>query len=517
MTKNLVVFCDGTWNRVDRTTVDGHPCPTNVLSLFEATLPADRNNNPQIVHYIEGVGTRRMERLSGGGFGYGISDNIKNAYAFIISNYEPGDRIFLFGFSRGAYTARSIAGLIRNMGILKREKLHLINKAYDCYKDTSDEWHPNSDQSKAFRAENTHQNETIWFLGVWDTVGALGAPFGLVPGWIVNKLFKCNFHDVLLSSSIESAYHALAIDERRWPFRPTLWTLNQTHRERNQLNKDSTGVFLYEQKWFPGVHSNVGGGYADQGLSDCSLAWMADKAAARGLNIDLGMLVDPPFAPDLSKDIDDSQTIFYRIATVLFVKLPGMVIRSVFPASDRPLLDHLRFNGDYVRPIDDPEDLSECAKKKLAINQPCYCPRNNPARELDINETVQVSICAAQYWNHSGVLVKPGQSFHFEASGTWCDSDYQSPPDGYENYPGKHWMSWFKWSRRCRTANWFVLIGAVGKTCSNGKMHVLGAGKYAEAPFTPQREGELLCFANDTFGFYRNNSGAVTLKITRIS
>ena len=139
MSKTLVVFCDGTWNRPDEMS-NGRPCPTNVLRLFEATLPEGTDGRPQIIHYVEGVGTRKDERLLGGVFGAGISENIKNAYAFIVSNYQPGDRIFLFGFSRGAYTARSIAGLIRNMGILTRHNLHRINEAYKFYKDTTPKW-----------------------------------------------------------------------------------------------------------------------------------------------------------------------------------------------------------------------------------------------------------------------------------------------------------------------------------------------------------------------------------------
>ncbi|MBI3798630.1 MAG: DUF2235 domain-containing protein, partial [Deltaproteobacteria bacterium] len=121
-TKKLVVFFDGTWNSADQHTKNGQPCPTSIAKLFEATLPDDGQSNPQIVHYVQGVGTRRLERFSGGGFGYGISDNIKEGYRFLVSNYRQGDEIYLFGFSRGAYTARSLAGLIRNLGILKREK-----------------------------------------------------------------------------------------------------------------------------------------------------------------------------------------------------------------------------------------------------------------------------------------------------------------------------------------------------------------------------------------------------------
>lgn len=393
MQKKLIVFCDGTWNRADQES-NGKPCPTNVLRLFEATQGADLNGVPQITHYVEGVGTRRTEKYFGGTFGYGISDNIKNAYAFIVSNYEKGDEIFLFGFSRGAFTARSIAELIRNMGILRRDRLHLIQEAYDRYKDPDPAWRPDGEMAKAFRGANAFGDETIAFLGVWDTVGALGSPFGSVLSWITNKLFKTQFHDVLLSSIVQSAYHALAIDERRWPFRPTLWELNDTHRARNAESMKTDGTLRYEQKWFPGVHSNVGGGYPNLGLSDCSLEWMVAKATARGLNVDLHQIDFPRWQPDLSAEINNSQTFYYRLLTILFVKLPAPVFRLFDKSKDTALVDHITFTGDYIRPVEGQGNISDavkgfpkidayegevshCAIEKLSYEgPPVYRPRN---------------------------------------------------------------------------------------------------------------------------------------------
>src|SRR5262245_25395952 len=193
--KNLAVFFDGTWNSEDQGMNGGLPCPTNITKLFEASMLDDGQSKPQIIHYVRGVGTRKAERIKGGGFGYGISDNIKEGYRFIISNYHPGDQIYIFGFSRGAYSARSLAGLIYNVGILKRNKVYLINDAYKHYKDKSKDWHPNGSSAVEFKDTNTWGNERIRFLGVFDTVGTLGAPFVPILGWVVNKLFKCEFHD----------------------------------------------------------------------------------------------------------------------------------------------------------------------------------------------------------------------------------------------------------------------------------------------------------------------------------
>jgi uncharacterized protein (DUF2235 family) len=346
-TKKLAVFFDGTWNSADQRTKNGQPCPTNVTRLFEATLPSDEQNQlRQIVHYIQGVGTRKFERMRGGGFGYGISDNIKEGYKFLVSNYEQGDEIYIFGFSRGAYAARSLAGLIRNVGILKREKLFLIDEAYEGYKDKARAWEPKGLDAVAFRQAHTWGGETIKFLGVFDTVGALGAPVGIIFGWITDKIFRCSFHDTQLSSIVESAYHALAVDERRLPFLPTLMTPNTRHDASN-----------FEQKWFPGVHSDVGGGYPDTGLSDLALEWMASKAKKHGLNLDLQKISNPPFAPNVKVSPNNSQTLIYRIASVLFVKLPSYI--GLVPDKYKSTLPNTQWNGDYIRPIPNKGDVAQ--------------------------------------------------------------------------------------------------------------------------------------------------------------
>ena len=307
MKKKLVVFCDGTWNEPDKN-------PTNVAKLFESTCQDDINGIPQIVYYIQGVGTHWYDRVIGGAFGWGISDNIKDGYKFLCSNYEPEDEIYLFGFSRGAYTARSLAGLIYNMGILRREYFDKTNYAYDRYKDKSPDWHPNPTKglkAKLFRDQYTYGGETIRFLGIWDTVGALGAPYGLFLGFVSNLLFKCRFHDVKLSDAIQSASHALSSNEHRWPFRPVLWELQHGH---NRLN--------FVEQWFPGVHSDVGGGYAETGLSDATLSWMARQATAQGLNTQVPATTNPTVT-------HNSQKLYYQVATLLAVKWPAILLVDI--------------------------------------------------------------------------------------------------------------------------------------------------------------------------------------------
>lgn len=337
--KRLIVFCDGTWNSADQKSSDNRPCPTNVARLFQSTSSLDDKGNPQIVHYIAGVGTRLSERISGGGFGYGISDNVKNGYQFICSNYEEGDEIFLFGFSRGAYTARSIGGLIHNMGILKRPHFHRLNEAYSYYRNKSPDWRPGSEKALAFQNESCWPSKDIHLVGVWDTVGSLGVPYGLLLGKVADAIFKCSFHDTRLSSSIKSAYHAIAEDERRWPFRPNQWELNPKYH---------TELDNFKEEWFPGTHSDVGGGYPETGLSDVALAWMLDNAAKHGMKAELDKVENPPFAPDPNGVKHDSQSAVYKLATQLFVKIPSKIGIPI-PNVTKDMLSRVDWKGHYHR------------------------------------------------------------------------------------------------------------------------------------------------------------------------
>lgn len=277
--KRLITCSDGTWNKpgnIDR----GQPVETNVIKMYQCICATDTSHGRpvrQVKLYDEGVGTGYSwkDKFVGGITGAGIDKNIKDMYTFLVLNYEPDDEIFLFGFSRGAYTARSIAGLIRNCGILRPEYLHLIDKAYELYRNRNEYTAPDSDLMIAFRKNYAWENITpIKFIGVWDTVGSLGIPLPWYKLWNRNKY---KFHDVTLSSTIQYACHALAIDERRKLFMPTLWQKSDT------VKNDPRHPQRMEQRWFAGVHSNIGGGYADTGLSDLALGWLAVKAQAAGL------------------------------------------------------------------------------------------------------------------------------------------------------------------------------------------------------------------------------------------
>jgi uncharacterized protein (DUF2235 family) len=331
--KQLVVCCDGTWNVPDELP-GGIAAPTNVAKLALGIVAGA--DSGQLLFYEPGVGTTPDERLVGGAFGYGLSRNVRNCYRFLAQAYAPGDRLFLFGFSRGAYTARSLAGLIRNCGILRAEHVEQVDEAFAFYRDRTSHTHPSSLASQIFRRMYSYPNDDIHFIGVWDTVGALGIPDQL-PGWEeISQRFSeweqlWGFHDTQLSSHVRFAYHALAIDEQREPFKPTLWT--EDYPAAGQT---------VEQVWFAGVHTEVGGGSRDASLSDIALLWMVGRARDCGLVLEPGQLepaapagAGEAIAPNYAGPIVDSRhglweamRPFHRLERLAVDGAPGQSIAS---------------------------------------------------------------------------------------------------------------------------------------------------------------------------------------------
>jgi uncharacterized protein (DUF2235 family) len=266
--RRLIVCCDGTWNRPDQVR-DGVASPTNVTKLALGIAPEDTAGTAQSVYYHRGLGTDRLERIRGGAFGFGLSRHVRECYRFVVERYQPGDELYFFGFSRGAFTARSLAGLIGNAGILRAEHVGRIDEAYRLYRDRGDLRDADGMESQLFRRMYSHDTRDVHFIGVWDTVGALGIP-GL-RGRLANRLW--GFHDTTLGPHVRFAYHALAIDEQRAPFQPTLWEQKPDAKKDQKL----------QQVWFAGVHSDVGGGYPDPALAEVPLEWMTERAQKCGL------------------------------------------------------------------------------------------------------------------------------------------------------------------------------------------------------------------------------------------
>ena len=258
-----MVFSDGTGQD------GGTSFNTNVYELFGIIL--DRSPE-QISFYDRGVGTS-WRKLTGNIAGLGISRNIRECYEFIFDNYEAGDQIYLFGFSRGAATVRSLSGFMHLFGILPKSRRELIKRAYKIYKIRNPK--KREEKAKTFRERHHIRHWTkIKFLGVWDTVAALGLPMKSLSGLIDRLPFwRHKFHNFSLSESVEHAVQALAIDDERKVFHPVLWEPEICHYQTVQ------------QVWFCGMHTDVGGGYEESGLSDIALEWMVQKAVERGLKI----------------------------------------------------------------------------------------------------------------------------------------------------------------------------------------------------------------------------------------
>ena len=295
--KRLAIFCDGTWNRPENRE------QTHVERLSFEIPQLANDGTTQIARYFEGVGAgrgtswlrRNIDQYGGGAFGWGLEQKIVEAYQWLAGNYAPGDEIYIFGFSRGAYTARSLGGLIRSAGVPNVDTIHRIPDAIARYKDRDEHTKPGSDESAAFRWKfspdvYTGETEKRWrearghsvghplkirYLGIWDTVGGLGVPgvFGALA-----RPFNARylFHDAVLSSSVSAGRHALSTDERRLFYPPTVW------KNLDALNGDDPAR-PYRQEWFPGDHGMVGGSGADKQLSEYTMQWIIEGAAAQGL------------------------------------------------------------------------------------------------------------------------------------------------------------------------------------------------------------------------------------------
>ena len=291
MSKNIVVCCDGTNNEYG-----DHN--SNVVLLY-STL--ERESPGQVALYDPGVGTfaahpfltttaRRVSRTLGAAFGRGITKNILDAYTFVMQNYEKGDHVFLFGFSRGAYTARAIAAMIHKVGLLQRDNQSLLRYALKMFKREKDE-----DIYAGFK-ETFSRSCPIHFLGLWDTVSSVG--------WIWDPV---TFQFTANNPSVQVVRHAISIDERRAFFRQNRW--GTRFAEKQDI----------KEVWFPGVHSDVGGGYPQKegGLSKTALEWMLVEAAEHGLMIDKDKAVDvvnKPAAPNHKGKIHNSLSLWWKPA-----------------------------------------------------------------------------------------------------------------------------------------------------------------------------------------------------------
>lgn len=509
---NLVLFCDGTWNTQDQR-VNGLVCPTNVVKLYNACA----DSIDQLRYYHPGVGTEgsRIGKVLGGALGLGLDQNIQSGYHWLCRHYSPGDRIFLFGFSRGAYTARSLSGFILACGLLDLSDLapakawKRIDTAYlrgyrgeESPAIWAQDW-PCLKNREGFPPE-------IHFIGVWDTVGARGIPDDLVLlDLIADRSRRYRFHNTNLSDHVIHARHAVALDEMRSSFSPTLWSAYAGRPPGH----------TFKQQWFAGDHCDVGGGHPEAGLSDCALLWMLDEAQAQGLELVQGFVdqVRPDPRGPLHHSVDG---VFARMRT-LPRAVPEMDI------SNTSSLDGQLHESAWSRHVSPP------------ISQAPY----RPSRRVAPGESLALTVFARDHWNAAGVYLEAGVSYHLRAEGEWKDLNNRSGPGGmkdgdfqigelaysigdamglfeerYKAVAGKEHSDFWS-SRRWEKAPWFALVGMIANQDDvgaegqppMGETFLIGAG----TRFRPKRSGYLYAFANDAWGFYGNNRGSVTLTVSR--
>ncbi len=267
----LIILLDGTW----QTDSGVHP-PTNIVKLRDLIKPKnDANEKPftQFIYYDSGVGTggSTTRRSWDGATGNGLEDIVRGAYRQICHRYQKGMEIYVFGFSRGAFSARSLVGYLNASGLLTAENCSAVNekKAWDFYRKPTRYRIPA--ERKALAALSWTDTPRIACLGVFDTVGARGIPLSLLRS---RNAFRYGFHESKLSSIVDYAFHALALDEKRRHYVPTLWSY-AFHTNNTQI----------EQVWFPGCHSDIGGGVDTAGLSNLPLTWMLRRMADNKLGL----------------------------------------------------------------------------------------------------------------------------------------------------------------------------------------------------------------------------------------
>jgi hypothetical protein len=505
--KNVVVCCDGTWNtpaEMDH----GLPSPTNVVKLYNALVQDDT----QVAYYHPGVGTGRnwWDKIAGGGTGVGLDQNIMSAYRWLGSHYAPGDRIFLFGFSRGAYTVRSLGGLISKCGLIDlsaqmtpAEVWNRVGEVFAAYRKGIEFANPHNYPFHNTPAGQAAKETTpIHFIGVWDTVGALGIPDDLALLGLLDSPANYRFHDTALSHMVAFARHAVALDERRATFAPTLWSA--VERGKTDL----------KQVWFPGVHGDVGGGYVETGLSDRALQWMFEEAEAKGCDLKFRPNVKAQLKPDPLGVLHDSCTGIFKALKTRPRSAPAI------PAG---------------RAILDTSTVSRNANPPLV--QGDYWP--TVALASGAHKTID--IYAAEHWNRTGLYLERDVTYQFAATGEWVDykdrfSAAGREPSGFHfgdlaraassvlgeaetlfkkvtNREADFW-----WTRRNEDAPWFALMGFVAsdvgedaKTLAGGETFMIGE----RATFKPKLGGYLYCYANDAWYAYGNNRGSVKLTVTR--
>ncbi|MGH3940370.1 MAG: DUF2235 domain-containing protein [Pseudonocardiaceae bacterium] len=515
--RHLVVCCDGTWNTAEEQST------TNVARLHNALAETDGDGAEQKSYYDTGVGTQGglLDFLLGGVAGMGLGRNVMDAYQWLTSNYEPGDRVALFGFSRGAYTVRSLAGMVAACGLIDTTVLdsktvwrrieQLYNRRYQLGNRANPRWR----NGLRFTFDPEHADEIpVHFIGVWETVGSLGIPDYLGVLNLLDPRRRYAFHDVNLNPHIACARHALAMDETRTPFSPTLW---EAAPEQN-----------LEQVWFPGSHLDVGGGYPQRGLSDGALQWMIDQAQQEaGLAFHKAVLDQIRPNPHEVRH-DDNLSVLGWFAPVF-----------------EPFLQPFFGHRPRAVPLIDPDIPSPQLHKSVyerCQTSPIAGGPYRPTKVLAAGESATVDVSARNPWHSTGLYL-PAGDYTFTAEGGWLDQRTWSGPEGIRGLGGFRLaeairlagtligqgeklfqrvtgndIANFILTRREEDLPWMSLVGVVAndakpvRNATNAHERIaIGAGRTHRVC----RDGYFYAFANDAWGFYGNNRGTVRLTVTR--
>jgi len=512
---NLIICCDGTWNNPTQED-NGVPAPTNVVKLYNALAENDDNNNEQLKYYHPGLGgeeTGLIDSLVDGMLGASIRRHISSAYYWLSDNYQQGDHVYFFGFSRGAFTVRSLAGLMQlgllNLsGLSPKEAWQRTHQIFNTYKNTKP-----TQNLPAHWFINNASPINIHFMGVWDTVGALGIPNDLEFINIFDDINKWQFHDTNLNSNISTARHAMALDEIRSSFTVTRWANIASHQDAQEI-------------WFPGVHSDVGGGYANSDLSDGALQWMISEAQQKGLN----------FRPNLN-----------------LTPNPLGVLHNSFKGIFAKFRSRPRNTPELTSPLQGAnQNQFHSSAIKRQENSPIAYPAYKKTIQLTIGECSKVEIFAKERWNDTGLYFEAGQKYTFSAQGEWQDSKDTCDWLGTANNEftlgdviraSSSFFGRFEKTIKKLTKNdsidlygtkrvehlpWFIAIGAV--TNDNGKkvfvthdgsptLHeYFSLPEYTKNtnPYTVTKPGYFYAFPNDVWAKYDNNHGSIKLTITRV-
>ncbi len=368
--KRIAIFLDGTWNVADDN--------TNVWRMKSLCAPRSSDELLQLAYYSVGVGTSRGEEFTGGAFGYGLDHEIVQAYEWLIDHYDEGDEVFIFGFSRGAFTARSLAGFIAKCGLLIPGAALGVKQLYSRYHKGAEErtiWKLHADLQSSNSPALTLEEKwmlkysmrvPIKMVGVWDTVGALGIPF-----LNIRNISRSTFGwlHTGLRLSIEHGFHAVAVDEHRAAFCPTLWS-KKTHTAAGDKNAPARPLTSVEQRWFAGAHANVGGGYQNDLLAQKPLRWMMSKSSLLGLSFRSNISIDGDV--DRSPIIDSYGQFgygLYRIVSRPYYRPIGAAPVATADATDENVNETIdasvfqrwRDDNDYR-----PQNLMDWAKRNKA-------------------------------------------------------------------------------------------------------------------------------------------------------